>query len=176
MPDNESNSSSIDVAVQDQMLNDPSERSTSKCAKAVSPWAKYTAEELMEDCPHKVALMVINPSLWGVPAPEDADEIHATTWVAKTIHDYHLFQKVERNTLKSLKTVMRHRGVYTGNIRARVADSMFNLLGGENSPEWDPAEFKATKFDERYKAYQRQQSAHQAAPVTTVRNKQVKQS
>ncbi|KAF2025957.1 hypothetical protein EK21DRAFT_103537 [Setomelanomma holmii] len=109
MPDNESNSSSIDVA------------------------AKYTAEELIEDSPHKVALMVINLSLWG---------------------------KVERNTLKSLKTVMRHRGVYTGNIRARVADSMFNLLGGENSPEWDPAEFKATKFDERSEAYQRQQSAH----------------
>ncbi|KAG9377808.1 hypothetical protein A1F94_012211 [Pyrenophora tritici-repentis] len=36
---------------------------------------------------------------------------------------------------------------------------------GENAPEWDPAEFKAEKFDERSEAYQRQQNAHLAAPI-----------
>ncbi|KAI1669681.1 hypothetical protein L13192_07140 [Pyrenophora tritici-repentis] len=44
-------------------------------------------------------------------------------------------------------------------------DSLFNLLGGENPPEWDPVEFKNAKFDERSEAYQRQKNAHQAAPV-----------
>jgi hypothetical protein len=76
-----------------------------------------------------------------------------------------LFQKVERNTLRSLKTVLRHRGVYTGNLRARVVDSLFNLRGGENPPEWDPVEFRAARVDKRSEAYQRQQNAHQAAPV-----------
>jgi hypothetical protein len=164
MVDNQSNLDSTDAAVQDQLLNDPSEHSRSERGVAASLWAKFTAEHLMRNCPYTVALDVINTSLWDVPVPEDADATHATTWVAKTVHDYHvgmawdenlyfdyqwdfegwtreLFQKVERNTLKSLKTVLRHRGVYTGKIRARVADSLFNLLGGENPPEWDDAEF-----------------------------------
>jgi len=63
MADNESNSSNIDVAAQEQLLNDSSEHTRSERAEAVSPWAKYTAEELMEDCPYKVALKVINTSL-----------------------------------------------------------------------------------------------------------------
>ena len=142
----------------------------------------------MEDCPYTVALQVIDTSLWNVPTPEDADETHATTWVAKAVHDYHggmdwderlyfnyqwdcegwtreLFYKVERTTLRALKTVLRHRGVYTGKFRARVADSLFNLLGGENAPEWDLVEFKAEKFDERSEAYKRQQNAQQATPM-----------
>lgn len=63
MADNQSNSSNIDVAVQEQLLNAPSERNTSERAEAASPWAKYTAEELMEDCLYKVALKVIDTSL-----------------------------------------------------------------------------------------------------------------
>ncbi|KAI1521713.1 repeatdomain containing protein, partial [Pyrenophora tritici-repentis] len=188
MADSESNSSNIDVAVQEQLLNAPSERNISKRLEAASLWAKFTAEHLMRHCPYTVAFDCINTSLWGIPAPEDADETHATTWVAKTVHDYHvgmawdetlyfdyqwdfegwtreLFQKVERNTLRSLKTVLRYRGVYTGNLRARVVDSLFDLLGGENPPEWDPVEFKVTKFDERSEAYQRQQNSRQAAPA-----------
>jgi hypothetical protein len=50
MADNESSSSDTDAAVQDQLLNDPSEH-------------KFTAEELMEDCPYTVALKVIDTSL-----------------------------------------------------------------------------------------------------------------
>jgi hypothetical protein len=46
-----------------------------------------------------------------------------------------MFLKVDRNTLKSLKTVLRHRGIYTGNNRARVVDSMYKTLAMENSPE-----------------------------------------
>ncbi|KAI2482480.1 hypothetical protein Ptr902_06861 [Pyrenophora tritici-repentis] len=188
MVDNSSNSSNADIAVQEQLLNAPSERSASERAEATSLVAKFTAEHLMRHCPYTVAFEYIDTSLWGIPAPEDADETHATTWVAKTVRDYHvgtawdealyfdyqwefegwtkeLFQRVDRNTLKSLKAVLRHRGVYTGNICARVADSLFNLLGGENPPEWDPVEFKNAKFDERSEAYQRQKNAHQAAPV-----------
>ncbi|KAF7574817.1 DUF1421 multi-domain protein [Pyrenophora tritici-repentis] len=188
MAGSQSNSGDTDADVQEQLLNYPSERNTSKRAETISPGAKFTAEHLMRHCPYTVTFDYINPSLWGVPAPEDADETHATTWVAKAIHDYHvgmewderlyfdyqwdfegwtreLFQKVERTTLRSLKTVLRYRGVYTGKFRARVADSLFNLLGGENAPEWDPAEFKAEKFDERSEAYQRQQNAHLAAPI-----------
>jgi hypothetical protein len=63
MADNQSNSSDIDIDVQEQLLNAPSERSTSEHTEAVSPWAKYTAEELMEDCLYKVALKFINTSL-----------------------------------------------------------------------------------------------------------------
>ncbi|KAI1675845.1 PAT1 domain containing protein [Pyrenophora tritici-repentis] len=188
MAGSQSNSGDTDADVQEQLLNAPSERNISKRSEAASLWAKFTAEHLMRHCPYTVTFDYINPSLWGVPAPEDADETHATTWVAKAIHDYHvgmewderlyfdyqwdfegwtreLFQKVERTTLRSLKTVLRYRGVYTGKFRARVADSLFNLLGGENAPEWDPAEFKAEKFDERSEAYQRQQNAHLAAPM-----------
>ncbi|KAI1684611.1 hypothetical protein KJE20_04895 [Pyrenophora tritici-repentis] len=188
MAGSQSNSGDTDADVQEQLLNYPSERNTSKRAETISPGAKFTAEHLMRHCPYTVTFDYTNPSLWGVPAPEDADETHATTWVAKAIHDYHvgmewderlyfdyqwdfegwtreLFQKVERTTLRSLKTVLRYRGVYTGKFRARVADSLFNLLGGENAPEWDPAEFKAEKFDERSEAYQRQQNAHLAAPI-----------
>ncbi|KAF1828151.1 hypothetical protein BDW02DRAFT_618441 [Decorospora gaudefroyi] len=152
MADNKSSPSDGGDAVQDQLLNEPVEQSTSKRAEAVSPAAKFTAKHLMRRCPYTVAFDYIDTSLWGIPTPEDADETHATTWVAKTVHDYH---KVERSTLKSLKTVLRRHGVYTGNNRARVADSLFNLLGGENPPEWDPVEFQATKFDERSEAYQR---------------------
>ncbi|KAI1675580.1 hypothetical protein L13192_02327 [Pyrenophora tritici-repentis] len=188
MAGSQSNSGDTDADVQEQLLNAPSERNISKRLEAASLWAKFTAEHLMRHCPYTVTFDYINPSLWGVPAPEDADETHATTWVAKAIHDYHvgmewderlyfdyqwdfegwtreLFQKVERTTLRSLKTVLRYRGVYTGKFRARVADSLFNLLGGENAPEWDPAEFKAEKFDERSEAYQRQQNSRQAAPA-----------
>ena len=46
-----------------------------------------------------------------------------------------MFLKVDRNTLKSLKTVLRYRGIYTGNNRARVADSMYKTLAMENPPE-----------------------------------------
>jgi hypothetical protein len=187
MADNQSSLSDTNAA-QDQPTSDLSERSRSESGEAASLWTKFTAEQLMEDCPYTVAFKFINTSLWDVPATEDADIIHATTWVAKTVHDYHvgmawdetlyfdyqwdfegwtreLFQKVERNTLRSLKTVLRHRGVYTGNIRARVADSLFKLLGGENPPEWDHAEFQATDFDTRSKAYKRQQDPQHAVPA-----------
>ncbi|KAF1360712.1 hypothetical protein EJ07DRAFT_85816, partial [Lizonia empirigonia] len=143
----------------------------------------------MRDCPYGVALDTINTSLWGIPALPDSSEIHATTWVAKTIHDYdigmvwddnlfddylgdfegwtkELFLRVERVTLKSLKTILRHRGVYTGNNRARIADSLYNLLCMENTPEWDPVEFQAMEFDQRSRAYKRQQNTKHAIPVT----------
>jgi hypothetical protein len=158
MVDNQSSSSDTDAAVQDQLLNELSEHSASERGEAASLWAKFTAEELMENCQYTVAPKVINTSLWDISAPADADEAYTTTWVAETVHYYHvgvawdetlyfdyqwdfegwtreLFEKVERNTLRCLKTVLRHRGVYTGNNRARVADSLFNLLGGENPPE-----------------------------------------
>jgi hypothetical protein len=44
----------------------------------------------MEDCLYTVALKVIDTSLWDVPALQDADETHATTWVAKIVHDYNV--------------------------------------------------------------------------------------
>ncbi|KAF1934946.1 hypothetical protein EJ02DRAFT_389925 [Clathrospora elynae] len=136
----------------------------------------------MGNCPYAVAFETIDTSLWGVPAPADVNKAHATTWVAKTIHDYHLamvwddhlfddylgdfegwtkelFLKVERGTLKSLKTVLRHRGVYTGSNRARIADSLYNMIATENALEWDPAEFQSMDFDSRSKAYKRQQNA-----------------
>jgi hypothetical protein len=85
MANNQSNSSDVDIAVQEQLLNAPSERSTSERAEAVSPWAKFTGEHLMRHCPYTVAFDCIDTSLWGVPAPEDADGTHAKTWVAKTV-------------------------------------------------------------------------------------------
>lgn len=74
--------------------------------------------------------------------------------------------KVERNTLRSLKTVLRNRGVYTGNNQARIADSLCSILGIEDPLAWDPVEFQAMDFDQRSKAYRRQQK-HQRidAPV-----------
>ncbi|KAE8822073.1 hypothetical protein HRS9139_10475 [Pyrenophora teres f. teres] len=189
MADSESNSSNIDVAVQEQLLNEPSEHSTSEREIAPSLWAKFTAKYLMGECPYTVALDVINTSLWDVPVTEDANEAHATTWVAKMIHDYNLamvwddqlfddykvdfegwtrdlFLKVDRNTLKSLKTVLRYRGIYTGNNRARVADSLYKTLAMDDIPKWDPAEFQAMTFDHRSKAYQRQNNARRITPTT----------
>ncbi|KAI1513264.1 hypothetical protein Ptr86124_008284 [Pyrenophora tritici-repentis] len=90
MAGSQSNSGDTDADVQEQLLNYPSERNTSKRAETISPGAKFTAEHLMRHCPYTVTFDYINPSLWGVPAPEDADETHATTWVAKAIHDYHV--------------------------------------------------------------------------------------
>ncbi|KAG9375774.1 hypothetical protein A1F94_013518 [Pyrenophora tritici-repentis] len=64
MADSESNSSNIDVAVQEQLLNAPSERNISKRLEAASLWAKFTAEHLMRHCPYTVAFDCINTSLW----------------------------------------------------------------------------------------------------------------
>ena len=135
----------------------------------------------MEDCPYSVALKVIDTSLWDIPATVDSSAEHATTWVAKAIHDYNvsmawdddlfadykwdfedwtkeMFGKVERTTLRSLKSILRHRGVYTGNNHARLADSLYSLLGKDEPLVWDPTEFQATHFDKRSRAYERQQS------------------
>jgi hypothetical protein len=199
MADNQSNTSAADAVdavdaadAQNQLLNEPLEHSTSEGEEAPSLWAKFTAKYLMGDCPYTVALDVVNTSLWDVPVPEDANGTHATTWVAKMIHDYNvamvwddqlfddykvdfegwtrdLFLKVERNTLKtlkSLKTALRHRGIYTGNNRARVADSLYKTLAMDNVPEWDPAEFQAMKFDHRSRAYERQNNAQRIIPTT----------
>ncbi|KAG9388347.1 hypothetical protein A1F94_001239 [Pyrenophora tritici-repentis] len=124
------------------------------------------------DTVHTQSRLTISTHLWGVPAPEDADETHATTWVAKAIHDYHVGMEWDERLyfdyqwdFEGWTRELFQKGVYTGKFRARVADSLFNLLGGENAPEWDPAEFKAEKFDERSEAYQRQQNAHLAAPI-----------
>jgi hypothetical protein len=190
MADNQSNTSAADAVdaadAQNQLLNEPSEHSTSEGEEAPSLWAKFTAKYLMGDCPYTVALDVVNTSLWDVPVPEDANE---TTWVAKMIQDHNvamvwddqlfddykvdfegwtrdLFLKVERNTLKSLKTALRHRGIYTGNNRARVADSLYKTLAMDNVPEWDPAEFQAMKFDHRSRAYERQNNAQRIIPTT----------
>ncbi|KAF1972350.1 hypothetical protein BU23DRAFT_468015, partial [Bimuria novae-zelandiae CBS 107.79] len=65
-----------------------SEHGLSKRQEAASRWAKYTAKYLMGDCLYPVALESVNTSLWDVPVPTDADEMHATTWVAKIIRDY----------------------------------------------------------------------------------------
>jgi hypothetical protein len=43
-----------------------------------------------------------------------------------------MFLKVERYTLKSLKTVLRHRGVYTGNNWAKIVDSQYNVVDIED--------------------------------------------
>ena len=121
-------------------------------------WTKFTAEHLMRDCPYTVGLNVINTSLWDIPALEDADKTHATTWVAKIVHDYYvtitcdnelfdnfkidfedwtkdMFLRVKRNTLKALKTVLRYKGIYTGNNRARVVNSVYKTLAIDNSPK-----------------------------------------
>ncbi|KAF1941074.1 hypothetical protein EJ02DRAFT_493290 [Clathrospora elynae] len=155
MADNQSSSSSsaADAAdAQEQLLGDTLEHGSSEHGEAASPWARYTAKHLMGNCPYAVALERIDTSLWGIPAPADASKAHATTWVAKTIHDYHLamvwdnhlfddylgdfegwtkemFLKVERGRLKSLKTVLWHRGVYTGNNCARIANSLYSCEG-----------------------------------------------
>jgi hypothetical protein len=180
MADNESSSGDSDDAVQKQLLNEPVEQSTSERAEAVTPAAKFTAEHLMRHCPYTVAFEYIDTSLWGIPAPEDADETHATTWVAKIVHDYNvamvwdndlfgdyledfegwtkdMFLKVERNTLRSLKTVLRHRGVYTGNNRAKIVDSLHSMVDMKDALEWDLADFRTMDFDRRSKAYKRQQ-------------------
>ena len=90
MADNESSSSDENAAVQDQLLNEPSEHGTSERGKAASLGAKFTAKHLMRHCPYIVGLDFIDTSLWDVPAPADADETHATTWVAKMVHDYYV--------------------------------------------------------------------------------------
>ncbi|KAF1964084.1 hypothetical protein BU23DRAFT_585750 [Bimuria novae-zelandiae CBS 107.79] len=136
----------------------------SKRQEAASRWAKYTIKYLMGDYPYLVALESVNTSLWDVPILIDVDEMHAITWVTKIIRDYNikeLFYKVNRNTLKSLKMVLRHREVYTGNNRARLTNSLYNLSTLKNTPEWDPVEFKAIIFDQRLRAYKRQQNAKQ---------------
>ncbi|KAK1916424.1 hypothetical protein P3342_004243 [Pyrenophora teres f. teres] len=89
MADSESNSSNIDVAVQEQLLNEPSEHSTSEREIAPSLWAKFTAKYLMETVRTQSRSMS-STHLWDVPVTEDANEAHATTWVAKMIHDYNL--------------------------------------------------------------------------------------
>ena len=63
MTDNENNPSDADAAVQDQLLNEPSEHGTIEREVPPSMWTKFTAKELMEDCLYTVALKVINTSL-----------------------------------------------------------------------------------------------------------------
>ncbi|KAF1970758.1 hypothetical protein BU23DRAFT_581893 [Bimuria novae-zelandiae CBS 107.79] len=177
MADNESSSSNEDAA-----------HSTSVREVPPSIWTKFTAKHLIRDCPYIVGLDVINTSLWDIPAPADADKTHAITWVAKMVHDYYvviicddelfddfkvdfedwtrdMFLKVERSTLKALKTVLWYKGIYTGNNRARVVDFIYKTRAMDNSPEWDPAEFKAMEFDHRLKAYKRQQNTQRTAPA-----------
>ena len=52
-----------DAGVQEQSLNNSSVHSSGERRGADSPWAKHTAKELMEDCPHIVALSLIDASL-----------------------------------------------------------------------------------------------------------------
>ncbi|KAF1936906.1 hypothetical protein EJ02DRAFT_447775 [Clathrospora elynae] len=123
----------------------------------------------MGNCPYAVALETIDTSLWGVPATKDASEAHATTWVAKTIHDYHLAMVWDNHLFddylgdfegwtKELFLKVE-RGVYTGSNRARIANSLYNMIATENALEWDPAEFQSMDFDSRSKAYKQQQNA-----------------
>jgi hypothetical protein len=74
-----------------------------------------------------------------------------------------MFLKVERYTLKSLKTVLQHRGVCTGNNRAKIVDSLYSMMDMENAPKWDPTDFQTMDFDRRSRAYKRQQNAQQTA-------------
>ena len=93
MADDQSSNSAADAAdAQNQLLDNQSDNgsSSSERGKPTSLWAKFTAEHLIGDCPYKVALDTIDTSLWGIPALPDSSERHATTWVAKTIHDYNI--------------------------------------------------------------------------------------
>jgi hypothetical protein len=64
MADEQNNTGSTGAAdTQDQSSEDTSEHSTSEHGEATSPWAKFTAEELMENCPYTVGLKVIDTSL-----------------------------------------------------------------------------------------------------------------
>ncbi|KAF1934569.1 hypothetical protein EJ02DRAFT_490999 [Clathrospora elynae] len=179
MADNKSSSSSSAANAadaQDQLLENQSEHDLSEQEQAVSLYAKYTAKQLMEDCPYVVALKTIDTSLWGVPAPADASEAHATTWVAKTIHDYHLAMVWDNHLFDDYlgdfegwtkeMFLKVERGVYTGSNRARIADSLYNMIATENALEWDPAEFQSMDFDSRSKAYKLQQNSQRTVPAT----------
>ncbi|KAG9384787.1 hypothetical protein A1F94_004334 [Pyrenophora tritici-repentis] len=113
MAGSQSNSGDTDADVQEQLLNYPSERNTSKRAETISPGAKFTAEHLMRHCPYTVTFDYINPSLWAIH-----DYHVGMEWDERLYFDYQwdfegwtreLFQKVERTTLRSLKTVLRYR-------------------------------------------------------------------
>ncbi|KAF1969373.1 hypothetical protein BU23DRAFT_582695 [Bimuria novae-zelandiae CBS 107.79] len=87
-----------------------------------SRWAKYTIKYLIGDCPYLVAL-------------ESDNDLYTDYYYDFKGWIKELFYKVDRNTLKSLKMVLRYRG--------------------------DPVEFKAMIFDQRLRAYKRQQNAKQ---------------
>jgi hypothetical protein len=44
-----------------------------------------------------------------------------------------MFLKVERHTLKLLKTILQHRGVYKGNNRAKIVDSIYIMVDLEDA-------------------------------------------
>jgi hypothetical protein len=104
MVDNQSDTNAEDATdAQHQLLNELSEHSPSVREGPPSIWAKFTADHLMRDCPYTVGLNVINTSLWDVPALEDADETHATTWVAKIVHDYYVTMTCDNELFDDFK-------------------------------------------------------------------------
>jgi hypothetical protein len=132
----------------------------------------------MGDCPFQVTYDMITPALWSKPVPteeEDLDEeidTWTTTWTAKMIYDYHtgmtadnelfdefqqdfegwsldFFQAVDKQTLRSLKAVLRQRGVYTGRTNLNVPNALFNLLQSEEPLQWHEGELQATDLHPR---------------------------
>ena len=63
MADNESSSSDENAAIQDQLLNEPSEHGTSERGKDASLGAKFTAKHLIRYYLYIVRLNFINISL-----------------------------------------------------------------------------------------------------------------
>jgi transposase InsO family protein len=116
-----------------------------------------------------------------VPTAEEEEDlgrdldIWTTTWTAKMIHDYHtgmtaddelfyefqqdfegwtldFFQAIDKQTIKSLKAVLRQRGVYTGRANLNVPNALFNLLQSEEPLQWHEGELRATDLHPRSKA------------------------
>ena len=154
---------------------------------------KRTAEYMMRNSRITIPstlMETIDTTLWFVDVTKESTTTHATTAVARAIgtlseegkFDYGLleafqeifegwnkamFDKLTMEGKRILKQFLREGGVYTGRKNGGIAAQLAELLTIENLPEWNMEEFKRMTFDERSKAFQKQQqqSANHPSPV-----------
>ena len=143
----------------------------------MAPRSTKTVEELMKTSQISDRYWnEVDASIWyNEPSLEETNEIALTTYTARKITDYTdsedmqgptllaafkedfedwneaRFNLVHKEYRRSLRLLLRKRGIYTGNLLGKIAPQLSQLLDIEDLPEWheiDPKDFMRMRFDE----------------------------
>lgn len=127
----------------------------------------------------KLAISLVDLKLLDLPITEESDKAQLTTVVVKEIcglssegstdenllfnfqsafegWNKALFDRVDGDARRALKTLLRQGGVFTGRNNGPIGQQLGTLMAMETLPEWDADEFKKMKFDPKSDAYQKQ--------------------